>query len=222
MFNKSIKLISRLPNVLPPANKRFNSSATLVPYVIEQTSKGGERAMDIFSRLLKERIICITGQIDDHISALVVAQLLFLEADNPTKPISLYINSPGGYVTSGLAIYDAMQYVKPEVSTFGQCASMGSLLLTAGAKGRRYALPNSRIMIHQPIGGYHGQASDVEIHAREMLGLRDRLNNIYVKHTGKDISLIEKSVDRDNFMSPEEAVDFGLIDKVICSRDDLK
>lgn len=175
-----------------------------------------------FSRLLKERIICINGPIDDTTSALVVAQLLFLEADNPEKPVSLYINSPGGYVTAGLAIYDTMQYIHPAVSTVcaGQAASMGSLLLTAGATGYRYALPNSRIMVHQPIGGYHGQASDIEIHAREILALRDRLNKLYVKHTKKELSVIERAVDRDNFMSPVEAVEFGLIDKVIERRDE--
>lgn len=188
----------------------------LVPTVIESTNRG-ERAFDIYSRLLKERIIFLTGEVNDHVSALICAQLLFLESENPKKDISFYINSPGGVVTSGLAMYDTMQYIKPKVSTvcIGQAASMGSLLLTAGEAGMRYSLPNSRIMIHQPLGGARGQASDIEIQAREILRLRDRLNNMYVKHTGQKLDVIEKAMDRDNFMSAEEAKDFGLIDHVV-------
>ncbi|KAI3639372.1 hypothetical protein MIR68_002902 [Amoeboaphelidium protococcarum] len=217
------QLVSGISRVRTFTQYQRPVSAGLVPYVIEQSPKGGERAMDIFSRLLKDRIICINGQIDDSVSALVVAQLLFLEAEDSSKPVSIYINSPGGYVTSGLAIYDTMQYIKCDVSTVcaGQAASMGSLLLTAGAKGQRYALPNSRIMIHQPLGGFSGQVSDIEIHAREILKLRDRLNGIYSHHTGQPVQKIETSVDRDNFLSPEEAVQFGLIDKVITTHDDM-
>jgi ATP-dependent Clp protease, protease subunit len=193
----------------------------LVPTVIEQTNRG-ERAFDIYSRLLKERIIFLTGEVTDHVSSLICAQLLFLEAENPKKDISFYINSPGGVVTAGLAMYDTMQYIRPQVSTvcIGQAASMGSLLLTAGAAGKRYALPQARIMIHQPHGGARGQASDIEIQAREILRLRERLNNIYVKHTGQKLATIEKSMDRDNFMSADEAKDFGLIDNVVTSRPD--
>lgn len=188
----------------------------LIPTVIEQTNRG-ERAFDIYSRLLKERIIFLTGEVNDHVSSLICAQLLFLESENPTKDISFYINSPGGVVTSGLAMYDTMQYIKPDVSTvcIGQAASMGSLLLTAGAPGKRYALPNARIMIHQPHGGARGQASDIEIQAREILRLRERLNQIYVETTGKKLAEIEKAMDRDNFMSAEEAHKFGLVDEVV-------
>lgn len=188
----------------------------LIPTVVEQTNRG-ERAYDIFSRMLKERIIFLTGEVNDYVSSLICAQLLFLESENPTKDISFYINSPGGVVTSGMAMYDTMQYIKPDVSTvcIGQAASMGSLLLTAGAPGKRYALPHSRIMIHQPLGGAQGQASDIEIQAREILRMKAMLNDIYVKHTGKKLSEIEKSMDRDNFMSSEEALKFGLIDKVV-------
>ncbi len=195
----------------------------LVPMVIEQTAKG-ERSFDIYSRLLKERIIFLCGQVDDNISSLIVAQLLFLESEDPNKDIYFYINSPGGVVTSGLAMYDTMQYIKPDVATLciGQAASMGSLLLTAGAKGKRYSLPNSRIMIHQPSGGYQGQASDIEIHAQEIISLRKRLNEIYVKHTGQKLSVIEKSMDRDNFMTADKAQEFGLVDKVIESRDKIE
>ena len=191
----------------------------LVPTVIEQTNRG-ERAFDIYSRLLKERIIFLTGQVEDGVSAVICAQLLFLESENPTKDISFYINSPGGVVTSGMAMYDTMQYIKPEVSTvcIGQAASMGSLLLTAGAKGKRFSLPNSRIMIHQPSGGAQGQATDIEIQAREILRLRANLNNIYVKHTGRKLADIEKAMERDNFMSAEEAKKFGLIDEVVNER----
>jgi len=189
---------------------------SLVPIVVEQTSRG-ERSYDIYSRLLKDRIIFLGEQIDDHISSLIIAQLLFLEAEDPDKDIFLYINSPGGVVTSGLAIYDTMQYIKPDVATIciGQAASMGSLLLNAGAAGKRSALPNSRVMIHQPMGGFQGQASDIEIHAREIIKVKKNLNEIYAKHTGKKISQIEKDMDRDYFMSGEEAREYGLIDKVI-------
>jgi len=188
----------------------------LIPTVIEQTNRG-ERAFDIFSRLLKERIIFLTGEVNDYVSSLICAQLLFLEPENPKKDISFYINSPGGVVTSGMAMYDTMQYIKPQVSTvcIGQAASMGSLLLTAGEKGKRFALPSARIMIHQPLGGAQGQASDIEIQAREILRIRSMLNDIYVKHTGKKLEEIEKSMDRDNFMSAEEAKKFGLIDEVV-------
>ena len=191
----------------------------LVPMVVEQTNRG-ERAYDIYSRLLKERLIFITGPIEDHMSSLVVAQLLFLEAENPKKEIAMYINSPGGVVTSGMAIYDTMQYIKPPVSTLciGQAASMGSLLLAGGAKGMRNSLPNSRIMIHQPSGGMQGQATDIEIHAREIIALRRRLNEIYVKHTGQDLETIETAVERDKFMTPGEAKEFGLIDSVVEQR----
>ena len=191
----------------------------LVPMVVEQTNRG-ERAYDIFSRLLKERIIFVTGAVEDGMSTLVVAQLLFLEADNPKKEISMYINSPGGVVTSGLAIYDTMQFVRPAVSTLcvGQAASMGSLLLCAGAKGKRFGLPNANIMIHQPSGGFQGQASDIEIQAREILRLRARLNEIYVKHTGQPLDVIGAAVERDRFMTPMEAKEFGLIDEVVESR----
>jgi ATP-dependent Clp protease protease subunit len=192
---------------------------TLVPMVVEQTSRG-ERAFDIYSRLLKERIIFITDTIHDAVASLVCAQLLFLEADNPNKDIAMYINSPGGIVTSGLAIYDTMQYIRPQVSTvcMGQAASMGSLLLAAGAPGKRYALPNARIMVHQPSGGFQGQATDIEIHAREILAVRNRLNQIYVKHTGQPLKKIEEAMERDKFYTPEEAVAFGLIDEVVQQR----
>jgi ATP-dependent Clp protease protease subunit len=192
---------------------------TLVPMVVEQTSRG-ERAYDIFSRLLKERIIFLSGPVHDGVASLVVAQLLHLEAENPTKEISMYINSPGGVVTSGLSIYDTMQYIRPKVSTLviGQAASMGSLLLAAGEPGMRYSLPNSRIMVHQPSGGYQGQATDIMIHAEETLKLKRRLNEIYVKHTGQKLKTVEAALERDNFMSPEEAKDWGLIDEIVESR----
>ncbi len=191
----------------------------LVPMVVEQTSRG-ERAYDIYSRLLKERIVFLTGPVDDGVASLVTAQFLFLEAENPSKDISLYINSPGGTVTAGLAIYDAMQYIRPSVSTLctGQAASMGSMLLAAGAEGQRFALPNARIMIHQPSGGTQGQATDIEIHAREILAVRARLNEIYVTHTGQPLSVIETSMERDKFMDAEAAKKFGLIDDVIVKR----
>ncbi len=193
--------------------------SNLVPIVVEQTARG-ERSFDIFSRLLKERIIFLMGQVDDHISSLVCAQLLFLESENPKKEISIYINSPGGVVTSGMAMYDTMQYIRSPVTTvcMGQACSMGSLLLCAGEKGHRFSLPNSRIMIHQPSGGAQGQAADIEIQAREIIKLRQRLNEIYVKHTGQPIEKIAAAVDRDNFMSPEEAKAFGLIDEVVTER----
>ncbi len=191
----------------------------LVPMVVEQTNRG-ERSYDIYSRLLKERIIFLVGPVNDMVASLICAQLLFLESENPTKDISFYINSPGGVVTSGLAIYDTMQYIRPDVSTvcIGQAASMGSLLLTAGAKGKRVSLPNSRIMIHQPSGGAQGQATDIEIQAREILQLRQRLNEMYVKHTGQSFETITTAVERDKFMSPEEAKAFGLIDEVVTAR----
>lgn len=191
----------------------------LVPMVVEQTTKG-ERSFDIYSRLLKERIIFLSGPVNDQVSSLIVAQLLFLESEDPKKDIYFYINSPGGIVTSGLAMYDTMQYIKPDVATLciGQAASMGSLLLAAGAPGKRFSLPNSRIMIHQPSGGYQGQATDIEIHAQEIISLKKRLNEIYVKHTGQKLSVIEKSMERDNFMTADKAKEFGLIDAVIEKR----
>ena len=191
----------------------------LVPIVVEQTARG-ERSYDIYSRLLKERVVFIVGPIDDYVANVVVAQLLFLESENPDKDISVYINSPGGVVTAGLSIYDTMQFVKPDISTIcvGQAASMGSLLLAAGAKGKRYSLPHSRVMIHQPHGGAQGQASDIEIQAKEILYLRERLNQIFVKHTGQTMEAIQRDTDRDRFMSGEEAVKYGLIDKVLDRR----
>ena len=190
-----------------------------VPYVVEQTSRG-ERAFDIYSRLLKERIVFVTGPVEDHMSSLFVAQLLFLESENPKKEISVYINSPGGVVTSGLAMYDTMQFIRPPVATLctGQAASMGSLLLTAGAKGMRAALPNARVMLHQPSGGFQGQASDIERHAQDIIKIKRRLNEIYVKHTGQDYDTIERTLDRDHFMTAEESKDFGLIDSVVTER----
>lgn len=187
----------------------------LVPMVVEQTNRG-ERAYDIFSRLLKEHIIFVAGPVEDGMAMLVTAQLLFLEAENPKKEISMYINSPGGIVTSGLAIYDTMQHIRPPVATvcMGQAASMGSLLLAAGEKGMRHALPNARIMVHQPSGGFQGQATDIEIHARETIAIRERLNNIYVKHTGQSLKAVEDALERDNFMSPERAREFGIIDHI--------
>ncbi|MBU2705358.1 ATP-dependent Clp endopeptidase proteolytic subunit ClpP [Zooshikella marina] len=192
---------------------------TLVPYVVEQTARG-ERQFDIYSRLLKERVIFLVGQVEDHMANLVVAQLLFLESENPDKDIHLYINSPGGSVTAGMSIYDTMQFIKPDVSTMciGQAASMGALLLTAGAPGKRYCLPHSRVMIHQPLGGFQGQASDIEIHAREILQIRDRLNKVLSHHTGQPLEVVAKDTDRDNFMSAEEAVSYGLVDQMITKR----
>ncbi|HMM44814.1 MAG TPA: ATP-dependent Clp endopeptidase proteolytic subunit ClpP [Candidatus Macondimonas sp.] len=196
------------------------AQANLVPMVVEQTPRG-ERAFDIFSRLLKERLIFVVGQIEDHMANLIVAQMLFLESENPDKDIHLYINSPGGSVTAGLAIYDTMQFIKPAVSTIcvGQAASMGAVLLAAGAKGKRYCLPHSRMMIHQPLGGFQGQAADFEIHAREILFIRDRLNAILARHTGQDIHRIEQDTDRDRFMSAEQAMEYGLVDAVLTSRE---
>ncbi|RMD81656.1 MAG: ATP-dependent Clp endopeptidase proteolytic subunit ClpP [Candidatus Dadabacteria bacterium] len=192
---------------------------TLVPIVVENTGRG-ERAYDIYSRLLRERIVFLSDEITDPVASLVTAQLLFLEAEDPDKDIYLYINSPGGLVTAGLAIYDTMQYIRPPVSTLclGQAASMGAVLLAAGARGKRYALPHSRIMIHQPMGGFHGQATEIEIHAKEILRLREQLNEILARHTGKDIATIEKHTERDRFMSGPEAVEFGIVDEVIVSR----
>jgi ATP-dependent Clp protease protease subunit len=193
----------------------------LVPMVVEQTNRG-ERSYDIFSRLLKERIVFLTGPVNDEVATLVNAQFLFLESENPTKEISFYINSPGGVVTSGLSIYDTMMYIKPDVSTvcLGQAASMGSLLMCAGAKDKRYSLPNSRFMLHQPSGGFQGAAADIEIQAQEILTLRKRLNELYAKHTGQDVETVAKALDRDNFMSPEEAKAFGIIDHVVETRPD--
>jgi len=195
----------------------YNSG--LVPMVVEQSARG-ERAYDIYSRLLKERVIFLVGQVEDHMANLIVAQLLFLESENPDKDIHLYINSPGGSVSAGLAIYDTMQFIKPDVSTLciGMAASMGALLLTGGAKDKRFCLPHSRMMIHQPLGGVQGQASDIEIHAKEMLLVRDRLNEIMVRHTGQDLATIERDTDRDNFMSGQTAADYGLIDSVLTDR----
>jgi len=189
---------------------------TLVPMVVEQTARG-ERAYDIFSRLLKERIIFLTGPINDQVASLICAQLLYLESENPKKDIAFYINTPGGTVSAGLAVYDTMLYVRPDVSTvcMGQAASAGSLLLMAGTAGKRHALPNAKIMVHQPSGGFQGQAADIEIHAKEIIATRERLNGIYVKHTGQDLKTVEKAMDRDTFMSPEDAMKFGLIDSVV-------
>ena len=200
-------------------NKISEHMSTLVPMVVEQSSKG-ERAYDIYSRLLKERIIFLTGQINDNVASLVTAQLLFLEAEDPKKEIYLYINSPGGLVTAGLGIYDTMQYVKPDISTLciGQAASMGSFLLSAGKKGKRFSLPNSRIMVHQPSAGFQGQATDIEIHANEVLSLKKRLNEIYSKHTGKSVEDIKSALERDNFMTADVAQSFGLIDEVVEKR----
>jgi ATP-dependent Clp protease protease subunit len=199
-----------------PANTYMN---TLVPMVVEQTNRG-ERAYDIYSRLLKERIVFVTGPIEDHLASLITAQLLFLEAENPKKEISMYINSPGGVVTSGMAIYDTIQFIRPAVATLciGQAASMASLLLAAGEKGMRYSLPNARIMLHQPSGGFQGQASDIERHAEDIIKMKRRLNDVYVKHTGKDYETIERTLDRDYFMSAEDARAFGIVDEVISKR----
>ncbi len=199
-----------------PANIYMN---TLVPMVVEQTNRG-ERAYDIYSRLLKERIVFVTGPIEDHLASLITAQLLFLEAENPKKEISMYINSPGGVVTSGMAIYDTMQFIRPAVATLciGQAASMASLLLAAGEKGMRYVLPNARVMLHQPSGGFQGQASDIERHAEDIIKMKRRLNEVYVRHTGKDYDTIERTLDRDYFMSAEDARAFGIVDEVISKR----
>ncbi len=206
------------------AQGKFTSdpiTGALVPMVVEQTSRG-ERSFDIYSRLLRERIIFVTGQVEDHMASVIVAQLLFLESENPTKDISMYINSPGGAVTAGMAIHDTMQYIRPRISTvcIGQAASMGSFLLAAGEKGMRIALPNARIMVHQPSGGAQGMASDIEIQAREILRIRHRMNNLYVQYTGKTLAEIEKAMDRDTFLEAEEALTFGIVDKVFATRPD--
>ncbi len=212
-----------LEQSMSPLVSTQNSSRAaggLVPMVIEQTARG-ERSFDIYSRLLKERVIFLVGQVEDYMANLVVAQLLFLESENPDKDIHLYINSPGGSVTAGMAIYDTMQFIKADVSTMciGQAASMGSLLLTAGAQGKRFCLPHSRVMIHQPLGGFQGQASDIDIHAKEILSVREKLNNILSLHTGQDVEQIQKDTDRDNFLSAEAAVEYGLVDKVLANRE---
>ncbi len=208
-----------LNNTITAAAVQANNLG-LVPMVIEQTARG-ERSFDIYSRLLKERVIFLVGQVEDHMANLIVAQLLFLESENPDKDIHLYINSPGGSVTAGMSIYDTMQFVKPDVSTMciGQAASMGALLLTGGAHGKRFCLPNSRMMIHQPLGGFQGQASDIEIHAREILTLKDKLNKIMAEHTGQDLEVIAQDTDRDNFLSAQQAVDYGLVDTIITHRE---
>tara|TARA_B100000989_G_scaffold288951_1_gene260205 strand:- start:312 stop:923 length:612 start_codon:yes stop_codon:yes gene_type:complete len=202
------------------SDKIEDKMSNLIPMVVEQSSRG-ERAYDIFSRLLKERIVFVVGPINDNVASLVTAQMLFLESENPKKDIFMYINSPGGLVTAGLGIYDTMQYIKPEISTLciGQAASMGSFLLAAGTKGKRFSLPNSRIMVHQPSAGFQGQATDIEIHANEVLSLKKRLNEIYSKHTGKSVEDIKSALERDNFMTPDAAKDFGLIDKVVDKRE---
>ncbi|MBD9386613.1 ATP-dependent Clp endopeptidase proteolytic subunit ClpP [Rhizobium sp. CG4] len=200
-----------------------DTAMALVPMVVEQTNRG-ERSYDIYSRLLKERIIFLTGPVEDHMASLVCAQLLFLEAENPKKEIALYINSPGGVVTAGMAIYDTMQFIRPAVSTLcvGQAASMGSLLLAAGEKGMRFATPNARIMVHQPSGGFQGQASDIERHARDIIKMKRRLNEVYVKHTGRTLEEVEKTLDRDHFMDSEEAKDWGVIDRILTSRAEIE
>ena len=212
MLNNNYKNAAIHGEVDPP-------SSNLVPMVIEQTPRG-ERSYDIYSRLLKERVIFIVGQVEDHMANLVVAQLLFLESENPDKDISIYINSPGGSVTAGLAIYDTMQFIKPDISTLciGQAASMGAVLLAAGTKGKRYSLPHSRVMIHQPLGGYQGQASDIDIHAKEILKIREQLNQLLADHTGQSIDTIDNDTERDNFMGAETAVEYGLIDEVLSTR----
>lgn len=199
-----------------------NISNALVPVVVEQSARG-ERSFDIYSRLLRERVIFLTGEVEDHMANLIVAQLLFLEAENPDKDIHLYINSPGGVVTAGMAIYDTMKFIKPDVSTIciGQACSMGSFLLSAGAKGKRYALSNARVMIHQPLGGFRGQASDIEIHAKEILQIKEKLNKLLAEHSGKPLKQVAKDTDRDNFMSAKEAKDYGLVDAVLSTRDEL-
>ena len=207
-----------MSRLIEPSSMAITNSG-LVPIVVEQSARG-ERSYDIYSRLLKERVIFLVGQVEDHMANLIVAQMLFLESENPDKDIHLYINSPGGSVTAGMSIYDTMQFIKCDVSTMciGQACSMGSLLLTAGAKGKRFALPHSRVMIHQPLGGFQGQASDIAIHAQEMMTIKSRLNHVLSSHTGQPLEVIEKDTDRDNFMSGEEAVEYGLIDKVLTNR----
>lgn len=204
-------------------NNIFEPSNALVPMVIEQTARG-ERSFDIYSRLLKENVIFLVGQVEDHMANLIVAQMLFLEAENPEKDIFLYINSPGGSVTAGMAIYDTMNFIKPDVSTVcvGQAASMGAFLLSAGAKGKRYVLPNARVMIHQPLGGFQGQASDFEIHAKEILSVKEKLNRLLAAHTGQDYEKVAKDTDRDNFLSAQESVDYGLVDSILNKRADVE
>ncbi|GAC33561.1 ATP-dependent Clp endopeptidase proteolytic subunit ClpP [Paraglaciecola polaris] len=203
-------------------NTPFDPTNALVPMVVEQTAKG-ERSYDIYSRLLKENVIFMVGQVEDHMANLIVAQMLFLEAENPEKDIFLYINSPGGSVTAGMAIYDTMNFIKPDVSTvcIGQAASMGAFLLSGGAKGKRYCLPNARVMIHQPLGGFQGQASDFEIHAREILSIKEKMNRLMAAHTGQDYDKVARDTDRDNFLSAQESVDYGLVDQVLSSRPDV-
>ena len=217
-INANIKLMYNEQNNLNQITPT-QAAGNLVPIVIEQTARG-ERSFDIYSRLLKERVIFLVGQVEDYMANLIVAQLLFLESENPDKDIHLYINSPGGSVTAGMSIYDTMQFIKPDVSTMciGQAASMGALLLTGGAKGKRYCLPHSRMMIHQPLGGFQGQASDIDIHAREILSIRDKLNKVLSHHTGQPIEKVQVDTDRDNFLSPDDAVAYGLIDKVLSHR----
>lgn len=209
-------------SLIHQGNSKIIENSGLVPMVVEQSARG-ERAYDIYSRLLKERVIFLVGQVEDHMANLIVAQMLFLEAENPDKDIHLYINSPGGSVTAGLAIYDTMQFIKPDVSTMciGQAASMGALLLASGAAGKRHALPNARVMIHQPLGGYQGQATDIEIHTKEILSIREKLNRILADHTGQDIENISRDTDRDNFMDPNTAAEYGLIDSVMDKRQGL-
>lgn len=209
-------------SIIHQGNSQIIENSGLVPMVVEQSARG-ERAYDIYSRLLKERVIFLVGQVEDHMANLIVAQMLFLEAENPDKDIHLYINSPGGSVTAGLAIYDTMQFIKPDVSTMciGQAASMGALLLASGAAGKRHALPNARVMIHQPLGGYQGQATDIEIHTKEILSIREKLNRILADHTGQDIENIARDTDRDNFMDPASAAEYGLIDSVMDKRQGL-
>ncbi|MFT2093000.1 ATP-dependent Clp endopeptidase proteolytic subunit ClpP [Paraglaciecola sp. 2405UD69-4] len=204
-------------------NTPFDPTNALVPMVVEQTAKG-ERSYDIYSRLLKENVIFLVGQVEDHMANLIVAQMLFLEAENPEKDIFLYINSPGGSVTAGMAIYDTMNFIKPNVSTvcIGQAASMGAFLLSAGEKGKRYCLPNSRVMIHQPLGGFQGQASDFEIHAKEILSIKEKMNRLMAKHTGKDYETVARDTDRDNFLSADEAMEYGLVDQVLANRPDAQ
>lgn len=204
-------------------NNIFDPANALVPMVVEQTARG-ERSFDIYSRLLKENVIFLVGQVEDHMANLIVAQMLFLEAENPEKDIFLYINSPGGSVTAGMAIYDTMNFIKPDVSTVcvGQAASMGAFLLSAGAKGKRYVLPNARVMIHQPLGGFQGQASDFEIHAKEILSIKEKLNRLMAEHTGQDYEKVAKDTDRDNFLSAQESVDYGLVDAILNKRADVE
>ncbi len=215
--------IYRAKEFMNTQNSSFDPMSALVPIVIEQTAKG-ERSFDIYSRLLKERVIFLVGQVEDHMANLIVAQLLFLESENPEKDIHIYINSPGGSVTAGMAIYDTMKFIKPDVSTvcIGQAASMGAFLLSGGAKGKRFCLPNSRVMIHQPLGGFQGQASDFEIHAREILAIKEKLNRLMAEHTGQDYERVAHDTDRDNFMTADAALEYGLVDKILSHRDETR